>query len=258
MDNETQKIFEEQVGKLPNEVVTFLSSSNWKTNIAEIGALYNLPEKELSDFKREVIFVLMGLVHPDALSETLSQEVGLRGAVLEALVANVENKIFAPIRPALLEFFESEASEPEGSLRQGRESADSTSKVESEIQKQEAIVSPIPQKEWGRMPDVAPDNLPTGEEAEPLIPPIPQKVSLSETPPNWDITPTHPFEEKMKKVFTAGQQSVGDFTLEPARQNFPQENLGGPVAPQALTPTPVTPEPAASNISHDPYREPVE
>lgn len=250
MDNETQKIFEEQVGKLPNEVVTFLSSSNWKTDIAEIGALYNLPEKELSDFKREVILVLVGLVHPDALKEMLSQEVGLRGAVLEALVSNVENKIFAPVRPALLEFFESETGEHESQL----------SKIENEIQKQEASVSLAPAKEWGRMPDVAPDNLPTGEEeAGPLLPPIPQKSSPSETPPSWDITPTHPFEEKMKKVFTAGQQSMSDLTLEPARQNSPQENLGGTVAPQA--PAPVTPTSSPSNtpsISHDPYREPVE
>ena len=252
MDNETEKILAEQMAKLPKEVVASLSSRNWAGDLNEIGSLYNLSPEELYGFKREITLVLMGLVHPDTLSETLSQEVGLRGAILDALVANIENKIFAPIRPALLEFFESESTQSD------------TEKVP--LVPPVLKVPPVP-----RAPDIAPDNLPTGEVAEPLLPPIPTKPSPldvvhpgNETPLNWDITPTHTFEEKMKKVFTTGQQSMGDLTLEPVAPQVPVTTVETPV-PNVLPVPLVPPVPPVPNVPPtprayraDPYREAVE
>lgn len=93
---------------------------------------------------------------------------------------------------------------------------------------------------WEREPDIAPDNLPTDEGPESFLPPIPQKpLEATDEVPSWDITPAHPFEEKMRKVFTAGQQSMGDLTIEPA--------------------TPQIAPPDTSRTYHaDPYREPIE
>jgi len=242
METETDKIFKEQLRKLPSEVVDFISSTNWDADLDEIGSLYNLPEKEQRGFSREATLVLMGLVHPDAFKEVLEQEVGITNrAVLEALVANVENKIFASIHPALIEFFENEA---QNNAEQPQTVLEAVPPVLS-VPK----VPPVP-----RMPDVAPDNLPTGEIAEPLLPPIPLKPSpldvgrpSNETPLNWDITPTHTFEEKMKKVFTTGQQSMGDLTLDPSSPS---------VVP--LVPTVPNVPPPPRTYRADPYREAVE
>lgn len=211
MENETEKIFNEQLGKLPAGVVDFISSTAWDTDVDELGSSYNLSEKELGDFKREVTLVLAGLIHPDEFKEVLEQEAGIEATVLESLVANVEKKIFSPIRPALIEFFEKEAQ------RNTRE----------------VIVSEKPRIQ---MPDVAPDNLPTNEGGESLLTPVPSTFG------GENEEPTHPFEEKMKKVFSAGQQSMGELTLEAPSQKTPATQ-----APKAI-PT----------YQADPYREAIE
>lgn len=228
MDNETTQIFMEQLGKLPSTVVDFISSSSWDADLDEIGSMYNLHEEDLVKFKQEVTLVLAGLIHPDEFRGTLEQEVGLQGAVLDAIVSATEEKIFAQVRPALMEFFEQESSQYESQ----------TEELQTAQPAQE--ITRAPQRVWEKEPDIVPDNLPTDEEPESFLPPIPPKAPKAEADiPSWDITPAHPFEEKMKKVFTAGQQSMGDLTIEPAT---PQ------VAPPDTTRT----------YHADPYREPIE
>ncbi|MFZ2303215.1 MAG: hypothetical protein WAV98_00290, partial [Minisyncoccia bacterium] len=156
MENETEKILKEQLRKLPKEVRDFILSASWDTDADEIGSLYNLSEEEVALFKQEVTLVLAGLIHPDEFKDTLEGE-GLvtNRAVLEAIVANVEEKIFAPIRPALISFFEKESSESESVYGQAfvqdvnlviQKSADSKSKVESgtEDTKEAPHVLPVP------------------------------------------------------------------------------------------------------------------
>lgn len=224
MYNATEKIFEDQLLKLPAVVVDFISSTTWDAGLDEIGSMYNLTEEDLNRFKRETTLVLTGLVHPDEFHSTLEHEVNLHGSVLDAIVSATEEKIFAPVRPALIEFFEQEASE--------------TAEIQNVSHAKEILRAP--QRIWEREPDIAPDNLPTDKEHESFLPPIPQKPTKADTDvPSWEITPTHPFEEKMKKVFTAGQQSMGDLTIEPA--------------------TPQVTQPDTTRTYHaDPYREPIE
>lgn len=250
MDNETEKIIEEQIEKLPKEVVTFISSENWEASADEIGSLYNLSREELAAFKNELTLVLVGLTHPDEFSEVIEREVGIKGAVLEALVANVENKIFTQIRPALIEFFEREEATEAESQRLASEQVGASDTTEDEEEMIETSTAPIPvlvpSRAWEKTPDVAPDNLPTNKEVEPLMPPIPPKA------PNLAIPSTaegevlaHPFEEKMKKVFTTGQQSTSDLTIEAA-------------TPQVSTPE-TQQVPKAPPIYHaDLYRETIE
>lgn len=252
MEEETDKILKDQLRKLPKEILDFISSTSWDTDLDEIGSLYNLSETERADFKREVTLVLAGLTHPDEFHTTLEQEVGIQGAVLDAIVNATEERIFAPVRPALVEFFE-------------RESAESSVDVPVQEEIIETIPTsaptptpaPTPARTWEKEPDVAPDNLPTAEEPESFLPPIPQKKESE--PLVWDIThtPTHPFEEKMKKVFTAGQQSMGDFSIEPAGQQAPQ--VAPPSVPMSAVNGQMSNVPPVSRTYHaDPYREPIE
>lgn len=244
MDNETEKIIEEQIKKLPREVVVFLSSADWDADVSDVGALYNLSSEEAAGLKREVTLVLAGLVHPDEFSDVLEQEVGIKGAILEAVVNRTEQKIFTPIRPALVKFFE-------------KESAEEVPQVLPV-----PLVLPVP-----NVPPVsldiarlradthgqAPDNLPTGK-TESFLPNLaPKTVAETEEP-------THPFEEKMKRVFTAGQQSMSDLAIEPAHQNFLEENLGGQAIQQTFTPVAPAPQtPKAPPVKQaDPYREAIE
>jgi len=233
MTNEIQQIIIEQIGKLPHEIVVFLSSSEWGTAADEIVSLYNLPKEESSSFKREVSLVLAGLTHPDDFRNILGNEVITNRAVLEPIVASVEEKIFSPIRPALIKFFDGESSQA------AVEEVPPVSELQSAVSGQLSVVPPV-----SRMPDIAPDNLPTNEEPESFLPPLlPKPPNLETRRPSEEVAlPAHPFEEKMKKVFTAGQQSLGDLAIEPSTQ------------PLSATQAPKSPP-----IYHaDPYREPIE
>ena len=227
MDGETQQIFKEQLGKLPREVTDFLSSTNWSDDLDEVGSLYNLSEDEIYDFKSEATLVLAGLVHPDEFGDNLEQEAGIHGAVRDAIVNTVEQRIFAPVRGALVKFLEAEDSEARNdaeSTQSDAEEAISTPTETPEVKKEKPTA-------WKS--GAAPDNLPVADVPEYLTPPIPPKPSPLDVqhPKEEEGTePAHPFEEKMKRVFTAGQQSMGDLTLEP-----------------------VTP-----HTSYDSYREPIE
>lgn len=231
MDSETDQIFKEQLVKLPSSVVTFLSSTKWNEDIDTIGSLYNLEPEQLDAFEQEVMLVLAGLVHPDTFRTSLEQEVGLQGAVLSAIVTAVEQKIFAPVREDLAEFFETEIAE------------------ESKPQ-QVAPAEKIPNK-----PNVVPVNLPFAAEVEPLIPPIPPKTPAMIVPETVIVeqqSAPHPFEEKLKQAFPAAEPAQQTFTYEPN--------------PSAISPTiePINPKlvaietPIAPVRHADPYREPIE
>ena len=220
MNNETQNIFASQLKKLPHELVSFLADTNWEETLAGVSTTFSLSKEDASDFEREVIFVLAGLTHPNLLPETLEKEAGLNKEIISPIVREVEEKIFAPIRPLLLSYFESEAL------------VDTSLEPKTPVS---TIITDTPPIKIPRKADVAPDNLPTGEETEPLLPPIPPKNRVSA-----EETPQHPFEEKMKKVFVAGQQSMGELSIEPP-------------TPQAPTP----PAPSRPSFA-DPYREPIE
>lgn len=244
MNDETEQIFKEQLAKLPSKVVTFISSASWNEDIDTISSMYNLEPEQVEAFEQEVTLVLSGLVHPDSFSVSLQQEVGLQGAVLEAIVAAVEQKIFAPVRAELVQFFENEATQ---------ENEAPATQVEAPAQRLRVV----------------PENLPTAPEMEHLIPPIPEKNPAMVMPQTIAVEPQvapHPFEEKMKQVFTAGQPSVEGLVLEPTPTIIPstiEPTVAAP-APQAASfavpPVPaqqVPPQPAPVRRV-DPYREPIE
>ena len=243
MQTETEKIFAEQLGKLPPEIIDFISSTNWDADINEIGMLYNLSPEELQVYRREVTLTLVGLVHPDEFKETLKQEMGMDGTFLDTIVATTEQRIFAPVRPALIAFFEAEDAKEtleEGSVPEPMNEGEVTLSNEA-LQQQEALIIPglisppatEPEKVWAKKPDIAPDNLPTGE-VESFLPNLtPKQTDLGTEVPSESVPP---FEEKMKRVFTAGQQSIDELAIN---------------TPQA--------QPVATHSYHaDPYREAIE
>lgn len=243
MNEETQKIFEDQLGILPGEVVSFLSSANWDAALNEIASLYNLSNDQLYGFKREATLVLVGLINPNEFGAALEKEVGIKGAVLEAVVKATEQKVFATVRQALVDFL--------GEDGVITEETKVTPKEEGILPK--ASIDEEPQKE---ILHVVPENLPVSEDAdqllplvpfkldeedtEPLMPPIPPKNRSGENAEN----PTHPFEEKMQQVFTAQMEPLITPKIEPV------------VAPQTPSVYDNTIKPLTPHT--DPYREPIE
>ena len=280
MDN-TEQIFQEQLQKLPATVVNFVANSEWNEELDNIGSMYNLDEDQIWSYKREATLVLAGLVHPDEFATVLGEETGLQGGVLEAVVVATEQKIFAPVRAALVDFFENEIAAGSG---------------QAAPKAQEEVPSPAPQATTPpQMPQgstVTPENLPVAPEPEHLMPPIASKepqVMPSFVLPNQPLAAAvaqfvkpdllqpkepavvpqeiHPFEEKMKQVFTASAPNMAELALNPVPPAQPAPVVPAPVemskpaaptpAPQAIPSTP-TASPVAPARRVDPYREPIE
>ena len=163
MDNETLTILQEQLLKLPKSVVAFLATPNWNEDLDAIASMYNLDEDQVSNFKREVALALAGLIPVDEFGSALQEELGLKGAVLEAVINATEQKIFSSIRADLVSFFESEVN-----------SSDEQSAPTPETPEKNVPIEPGVPATFKNV--VAPENLPVAPEVEPLIPPVVEKV----------------------------------------------------------------------------------
>lgn len=246
MDQDIENIFGQQAEVLPDEVRRFVASGEWEGPLDGIIAHYNLSEDDADSLRTEISLVLTGLVHPNEFRSALGEEIkGVDSVTLDALAAEIGVGIFAPIRPALERFFveqeegEEVESEAAKEVRQEVRPPNATGGRTSESEVAPPTVSP---RSLERMPDIAPDNLPTGEiqsqalEEKPLIPPLKPKMRPADDAEEVESEDVHPFEEKMKKVFTGGTADMGDLALSPTPPS------------QAVT----------SRAINDPYREPLE
>lgn len=108
METKSETTFDEQIARLPKEIIDFLASSSWKEQLDEIKMTHQLSEKESALVTQEVLLVLTGIVHVDAFRSMLAEQFERYDDALDAMAFEIDDKVFAPIRPALVEFFEKE------------------------------------------------------------------------------------------------------------------------------------------------------
>ncbi len=236
MNNDISQIIEEQSAKLPTEIRDFLASSGWDVALDSIVEKFAITGNVRVEFHNEILIILLGLMHPDAFRGEIEKFLLTRAEIIDAIVAEVEEKIFVPIRPSLIAFFESE-----------RATAEAEQVMPSEYSSEALVEAPTPGQIMllEKTSDTPPENLPIEKTMElPFLKLIP-KVS---TPDDQSI---HPFEEKMKIVFTSAPAYADTGSLPLATQ----EEI--PTPPQILSEQNLS-EQAAINLRHDPYREAVE
>lgn len=227
--NFTDEQIEKQFDLLPDEVQDNLFAPGIESKIQTAGADAGLTSDQIKKLNALVNFVILGLVPERDLEQKCHEDISIEPSKTKELVKIISQNILVPmeeIRLLSIKKRDQEAAE-ERELFSG-----TTITIEPE-----EVSSEKPATKSFQSPDVAPENLPTYEEGDSLLPPIPLKFDAEGV-----SAPAHPFEEKMKKVFTAGQQSLGDLAIEPPSQ--------------ASSPTQA---PKAPPIFHtDPYREPIE
>ncbi len=106
----TQKIIEEKIAQLPEYIRTALAQMNWSSEILSIGKKHGLHVDQMGALQTETAMVLVGLVHPDEYSKNLHQELSLPQDKINAIVADVNEKIFKNIRQALIDFITTQDS----------------------------------------------------------------------------------------------------------------------------------------------------
>lgn len=255
MDEDITIILQKQAEALPSEIRKYIASGEWEQKVNTITQKFNLSDETASVLGREIMLALTGLVHPGVFRGEFASDISdLDDTTIDTIVAEVNNSIFQPILPILEKFFKEQDSAPEPTPVSVTEI-----KPEPELQhEKEKITIPAPpslvapRSVWEKKPEVIPENLPTGEIA---VPQVVAEITQSTIPTPLVPSPseqlqsgilgtneqTHPFEEKMKKVFTGGVVDRGGLVLD-------QKQTGEPV----LTGEPI------KRPSHDPYREPIE
>lgn len=224
MNEELLQIMRERLPRIPGTIKSILVSSGWVSLSEQLANEIALTKEQSVDLQLEIAFVLLGLVHPDDFRNKIEDVLRLSKEEVDLIVTKVGSKVFAPIQHTLVEFFEKEASENPDDII-------------------------IPEKTPMQMPDIAPENLPTDEEGESLLTSFTPSSEGEET-----MEPlAHPFEEKMRKVFTAGQQSLGDLAIEPRLPGAPAPTSVVPLVPHVPNVPPTPPIYQA-----DPYREAIE
>ena len=101
MEIESEKIIEEQVKKLPQEVKDALASENLHNSVVAIGQKHHLHVDQVGLLENEVVLVMMGLVNPVDLPGELVKELAIETTVADSIAGEVSNSIFMPIREAM-------------------------------------------------------------------------------------------------------------------------------------------------------------
>ncbi len=104
MDENTKKIISEHYEKLPSYVRESLEQIHWDEEILAIGKKHGLHIDEMGTLQLETMMVLVGIVHPDEYPKSLQQELHIPKEKIDAIVADVNEKVFKNIREALISY----------------------------------------------------------------------------------------------------------------------------------------------------------
>lgn len=235
MEQELLNIARKQLKNLPEKIQGVVLSQETSDVLNDIAKQQNLSAKQAQKLNTEVFLLLLCLTSPKDFAQILKDRLTLNEVTLSTLLKSLEEKVLEPIYPDLLRFYDGQQTELVRIEQNPENPTQAPEVLQAQREEQVSIpaeITPEP-RAWQKVAEVVPENLPTGDDVpESFLPNLtPKESSPSEE--------NHPFEEKMKKVFTAGSVSMTDLSLEP---NIPKK-------PEVAIARPAT---------HDPYREPIE
>ncbi len=106
MDEETQKIIEDQMATLPPEIKTVLAEFDWATKSNELGAKHQLHIDQLGTLQTEILLVLIGIVPPDSFESELKESLKLPDEKIAEIVKDANEMIFKPVRQSLVDIYD--------------------------------------------------------------------------------------------------------------------------------------------------------
>lgn len=114
MDEETQKIIDEQVRNLPADVKQAIISVNYQTKLQEITKRQKLMIDQIAKVEMETTLVMIGLEPLTDYVANLQRELGVSEARAREISLDVNENIFKPIRESLRQMNEAmeKAGEP--------------------------------------------------------------------------------------------------------------------------------------------------
>jgi hypothetical protein len=219
-------------------------SESIEAKVKEVGAVVAILTNGISTLNNLTNFAILKLIDKQEFTDELSAQLKIASDIAQKITTDIYTHIVEPLQPAAIS-------------DKKKEVVGEIAKIESEKKTIEAAVV--------SKTNVTPPNLPTAPEPEHLIPPIAPKVFEPVVVPE-QVAP-HPFEEKMKQVFTPSAPIKEALVLEPtvpkevAPSMYVADTLVPKTPPVAPVPASVAvPQvaPASSTRRVDPYREPIE
>lgn len=97
MDNETDKLIQEQFGKLPENLQTAIKTVPWKNLAQEIGRANGLDADEIATLEQETMFIVYGFEPAEDYPDNLVKTLGIEEDKALDIAESVLEKIFKPI-----------------------------------------------------------------------------------------------------------------------------------------------------------------
>lgn len=152
---------------LPQDLRDIVFSTSWQETIAGLIHKFNLTREQGVFLKHEVLIVLLGLIHPNAFRDEVTNRLsGVSADALDSIATTIEDVVLGPVYETLVAFFDAERS------RSG-EFSNPTPTSPPELAAPETLI---------------------------LTTPIPRVA------PQAPAQPTSVFEEKLKRVFTVPRE----------------------------------------------------
>lgn len=206
--NYTDKQIEQAFDALPEAIQNALFSSDTERSVQKIGLDAGLLIDQLKTLNGATNFVIMGLLSEKDLSTEIKDSFRISDIQAKEIAEKISTNILKPI-----------------------DELKAKALAEQKAEKEEEVLEKLEEEAEARF-GVAPDDMQM-EEREPSIPNM--ALRTEDRTPNEEV---HPFEEKMKKVFTGASANIGDLAIE--------------------TPAPQIPSAPPARLNHDPYREAIE
>ena len=112
MENDTNKIIEEQLNSLPEELRKTILGSGWEKKVHDLAKKHQLHIDQEGDLVNETFLVLLGLELAKNFQQNLIGNMHVDQTTAETLVKEIGAEIFAPIREHL-QNIENDEEKPE-------------------------------------------------------------------------------------------------------------------------------------------------
>ena len=275
MEEYNQDTLPQDFTRLPQNVRNFIADGIWRDRTEEIGRKYALSTSQIDQLTTEVLLLLMGLINPDTILETLTVELGISDLLASQLINDLDTRVFDYALKTIEKGGEEKIPTPRPLQQQNTpfvpENLPGAIEVEEKPVPTKYTETPAPIKQ-------VVDPVPTPVVQQPTAPWMKQAPVVPETAtstpiepqplaePSKIVWPTQPTEIQIPTVsvprFTA--VPLDEKTIEPtpsqkpvletpAPQNIIEAKLSGVVKPKIEIPTGIT-----EKYTTDPYREPIE
>ena len=101
MDPEVEEIIKRQIRKLPIEIRKIVADPKLGEKITSMGVKNGLNAEQLEILQREVVLVVLGLVHPDELADGLINHSKINGLRIDNIITDIDREILSGIKEKL-------------------------------------------------------------------------------------------------------------------------------------------------------------